>query len=60
MSLIAELKRRKVFRVATAYAATAFAALRGADAAVPSRRRGGFPMRLRIRAASAMIDARTL
>ncbi len=31
MSLFTELKRRKVFRVAVVYAATAFAVLQGAD-----------------------------
>ncbi|NGX15839.1 hypothetical protein [Wenzhouxiangella sp. XN24] len=35
MSLIAELKRRKVVRVAVVYAATAFAVLQGADIMLP-------------------------
>jgi len=35
MSLIAELKRRKVIRVAVVYAATAFAVLQGADIMLP-------------------------
>jgi adenylate cyclase len=36
MQLIAELKRRKVFRVAVVYAATAFAVLQGADVLLPN------------------------
>jgi hypothetical protein len=34
-SLFAELKRRKVFRVAVVYAATAFAVLQAADIMLP-------------------------
>ncbi len=36
MNLFAELKRRKVFRVALVYAATAFAVLQGADIMLPN------------------------
>jgi len=36
MSLFNELKRRKVFRVAVVYAATAFAVLQGADVLLPN------------------------
>ena len=36
MNLFAELKRRKVFRVAVVYAATAFAVLQGADILLPN------------------------
>jgi hypothetical protein len=36
MSLFHELKRRKVFRVAVVYAATAFAVLQGADIILPN------------------------
>jgi len=36
MSLFTELKRRKVFRVAVVYAATAFAVLQGADILLPN------------------------
>ncbi len=35
MSFFAELKRRKVVRVAVVYAATAFAVLQGADIMLP-------------------------
>jgi len=36
MNLFSELKRRKVFRVAVVYAATAFAVLQGADVLLPN------------------------
>ncbi len=35
MTLFTELKRRKVFRVAVVYAATAFAVLQAADIMLP-------------------------
>jgi TolB-like protein/Flp pilus assembly protein TadD len=45
MSLFHELKRRKVFRVAVVYAATAFAVLQGADILLPNLGVPGWVMR---------------
>lgn len=47
MTLFAELKRRKVFRVAVVYAATALAVLQAADITRPLRvgRTGGYGSR---------------
>lgn len=45
MSLLAELKRRKVFRVAIVYAATAFAVLQGAEILLPNLGVPEWPMR---------------